>query len=71
MSTETPTKTSDPPKPLTKKDALVQNLMVKYNLKGRMGKILVMAIIDRVGEQPDVVETNLKRALLPKRIHHD
>ncbi len=57
-------------KPLTKKDALVQSLMAKYNLKGRMGKILVEAIIDRVGEQPDIVETNLMRALLPKRIHN-
>ncbi len=72
MSTELVKKPADPPKPLTKKEALIQNLMTKYNLKGRIGKILVTAIIDRVGEKPDVVETNLMRALLPKRItHHD
>ncbi len=71
LSTETVKKPPEPPKPLTKKDALIQSLMTKYNLKGRIGKILVTTIIDRVGEKPDVVETNLMRALLPKRIHHD
>lgn len=71
VSTETVKKPAEPPKPLTKKDALIQNLMAKYNLKGRIGKILVTTIIDRVGEKPDVVEANLMRALLPKRIHHD
>ena len=63
-------KAAETPSPLTKKEKLVQNLMAKYNLKGRIGKILVTSIIDRVGEKPDVVETNLMRALLPKRIYH-
>ncbi len=71
MSTEFVKKPVAPPKPLTKKEALIQNLIAKYNLKGRIGKMLVTAIIDRVGEKPDIVETNLMRALLPKRIHHD
>ncbi|HMF32419.1 MAG TPA: hypothetical protein VKK79_13440 [Candidatus Lokiarchaeia archaeon] len=58
------------PQAPSKRDTIVQAMMEKYGLKGKKGKVLVDSIVDRVGENPAMVETMLMRALLPKRIHH-